>query len=131
LPNQGGPVEDTPFGRYRLVELLGHGGVGEVWRALDTRTDRMVAIKVLLPHFAKDSTFEERFRREAHAAARLNNPHVRADATDGVSARAQANRVRLRSAMAVGGLSPYDGEWWHFDGPDADVHRPIINVPVS
>jgi len=69
-------VEDTPFGRYRLVELLGHGGVGEVWRALDTRTDRMVAIKVLLPHFAKDSTFEERFRREAHAAARLNNPHV-------------------------------------------------------
>jgi serine/threonine protein kinase len=69
-------VEGTPFGRYRLVELLGRGGVGEVWRALDTRTDRMVAIKVLLPHFAKDSTFEERFRREAHAAARLNNPHV-------------------------------------------------------
>ena len=58
-------------------------------------------------------------------------PRGRADATDGVSARAQANRVRLRSAMAVGGLSPYDGEWWHFDGPDADVHRPIINVPVS
>ena len=69
-------MEGTPFGRYRLVELLGRGGVGEVWRALDTRTDRMVAIKVLLPHFAKDSTFEERFRREAHAAARLNNPHV-------------------------------------------------------
>jgi serine/threonine-protein kinase len=69
-------VEDTPFGRYRLVELLGRGGVGEVWRALDTGTDRMVAIKVLLPHFAKDATFEERFRREAHAAARLNNPHV-------------------------------------------------------
>jgi D-alanyl-D-alanine dipeptidase len=33
--------------------------------------------------------------------------------------------------MAAGELSPYDGEWWHFDAPDADVHRPIINVPVS
>ena len=58
-------------------------------------------------------------------------PRGRADATDGVSAQAQANRARLRSAMAAGGLSPYDGEWWHFDGPDADVHRPIINVPVN
>jgi zinc D-Ala-D-Ala dipeptidase len=58
-------------------------------------------------------------------------PRGRADATDGVSAQAQANRTRLRSAMAAGGLSPYDGEWWHFDGPGADVHRPIINVPVN
>jgi serine/threonine-protein kinase len=69
-------VEGKPFGRYRLIELLGRGGMGEVWRAVDTRTDRMVAIKVLPAHLAKDATFEERFRREAHAAARLNNPHV-------------------------------------------------------
>jgi D-alanyl-D-alanine dipeptidase len=58
-------------------------------------------------------------------------PRGRADATDGVSAEAQANRARLRAAMAVGGLSGYDGEWWHFNGPDADVHRPIINIPVN
>src|SRR6202023_830334 len=69
-------VEGTPFGRYRLIELLGRGGMGEVWRAHDTRTDRVVAVKVLPAHFAQDSTFEQRFRREAHAAARLNNPHV-------------------------------------------------------
>jgi serine/threonine protein kinase len=70
------PVEGTPFGRYQLIELLGRGGMGEVWRAHDTAIDRVVALKMLLPHFAKDPDFEQRFRREARAAARLNNPHV-------------------------------------------------------
>ena len=69
-------MEGTAFGRYRLVELLGRGGIGEVWRAHDTATDRVVAVKVLPPHLAQDSGFSERFRREAHAAARLNDPHV-------------------------------------------------------
>jgi len=66
----------TPFGRYRLIELLGRGGMGEVWRAHDTAIDRMVAIKMLLPQFAEDTTFKQRFRREARAAARLDDPHV-------------------------------------------------------
>ena len=52
-------------------------------------------------------------------------------ATDGVSAAAQANRARLRTAMAAGGLAVYSGEWWHFDGPGAGVQRPIIDVPVD
>ncbi len=69
-------MQGTPFGRYRLVELLGRGGMGEVWRAHDTVIDRTVAIKTLLPHFAQDKTFEQRFRREARAAARLEDPHV-------------------------------------------------------
>ena len=69
-------MEGTPFGRYRLIELLGRGGMGEVWKAFDTRTDRIVAVKVLPAHFADDPAFEQRFRREAHAAARLNNPHI-------------------------------------------------------
>ena len=70
------PVEGTPFGRCRLIELLGRGGMGEVWRAYDTVTDRVVAIKVLHAHMSDDEEFQRRFRREAHAAARLNTPHV-------------------------------------------------------
>ena len=69
-------MDGTPFGRYRLVELLGAGGMGEVWRAHDTETDRVVAIKVLPSYLSADQEFQQRFRREAHAAASLNNPHV-------------------------------------------------------
>src|ERR1044072_4905393 len=66
----------TVSGLYGLVEVLGRGGMGEVWRAYDTDTDRVVALKVLPSQLAQDPAFSARFRREAHAAARLNNPHV-------------------------------------------------------
>ena len=72
----GGLVEGTPFGRYRLIESLGRGGMGEVWRAFDTDTDRVVALKVLPANLANDPQFERRFRREAFAAAGLAEPHV-------------------------------------------------------
>jgi serine/threonine-protein kinase len=50
--------------------------MGEVWRAHDTATNRIVAIKLLPPQLAADETFVQRFRREAEAAAQLNNPHI-------------------------------------------------------
>lgn len=68
--------DGTPFGRYRLIALLGRGGMGEVWRAHDTDTDRTVALKLLPANLSADDDFQRRFRREAHAAARLNSPHV-------------------------------------------------------
>jgi serine/threonine protein kinase len=69
-------VEGTPFGRYRLLELIGRGGMGEVWRAFDTVTERVVAIKVLPAQYINDEIFQQRFRREARSAAGLNDPHV-------------------------------------------------------
>jgi D-alanyl-D-alanine dipeptidase len=57
--------------------------------------------------------------------------HALAYATNGVTAQQQANRERLRDAMTAGGLTVYSGEWWHFDGPGADVPRPILDVPVN
>ncbi len=69
-------MDGESFGRYRLQELLGRGGMGEVWRAYDTATNRVVALKLLPAHLADDDTFVRRFRREAEAAAQLNNAHV-------------------------------------------------------
>ena len=64
------------FGPYRIESLIARGGMGEVHRAYDTRHDRVVALKLLSPDFAADHEFQERFRREAHAVARLREPHV-------------------------------------------------------
>jgi predicted Ser/Thr protein kinase len=69
-------VNGTPFGPYRLQALIGQGGMGEVYRAFDTRTDRIVALKVLPHHMARDAVFQNRFRRESQAVAGLNDPHV-------------------------------------------------------
>ena len=63
-------------GRYRLEARIGSGGMAEVHRGFDTTLNRTVAVKVLLPQFARDAGFVERFRREAQAAARLNQPNI-------------------------------------------------------
>ncbi len=69
-------MEGTRFGQYELLELLGRGGMGEVYRARDTKTDRIIALKVLPIQMARDEVFKERFRREAQAASGVNDPHV-------------------------------------------------------
>ena len=66
----------TRFGPYQLIALLGKGGMGEVYEAFDTVKSRTVALKLLPEEYAKNPGYPERFRREAHAAARLQEPHV-------------------------------------------------------
>ncbi|MFE3446995.1 protein kinase [Nocardia sp. NPDC059180] len=69
-------VDGVAFGRYRLGRIIGEGGMGRVYEAFDTLTDRTVALKVLPEGTANNHEFRERFRREAHAAARLSEPHI-------------------------------------------------------
>jgi tRNA A-37 threonylcarbamoyl transferase component Bud32/class 3 adenylate cyclase len=68
--------ENTMFGTYRLEEKLGEGGMGVVYRALDTQLDRTVAIKTLLSSTLGDAEVLERFVREAKAASRLQHPAI-------------------------------------------------------
>ena len=66
----------TRLGAYEIAALIGAGGMGEVYRARDTRLDRTVAIKVLPASLAADAQLSERFDREARAISSLNHPHI-------------------------------------------------------
>jgi Tol biopolymer transport system component/predicted Ser/Thr protein kinase len=64
------------LGPYEILSSIGAGGMGEVYRARDTRLDRIVAVKVLPTHLADRSELRERFEREARTIASLNHPHI-------------------------------------------------------
>jgi Tol biopolymer transport system component len=66
----------TRLGPYEILSAIGAGGMGEVYRARDTRLDRIVAVKVLPTHLADRSELRERFEREARTIAGLNHPHI-------------------------------------------------------
>ena len=66
----------TRLGPYEVLTPLGAGGMGEVYRARDTRLDRIVAIKILPSHLSDNSTLRQRFEQEAKAISRLNHPHI-------------------------------------------------------
>jgi eukaryotic-like serine/threonine-protein kinase len=66
----------TRFGPYEILGPLGAGGMGEVYRARDTRLDRIVAFKILAPDLAAEPRHRERFRRETRAISSLSHPHI-------------------------------------------------------
>src|SRR5438270_6267808 len=66
----------TPLGPYEVRELLGKGGMGEVYRARDRRLDRDVAVKVISDAIAHDAGARARFEREAKAIAALTHPNI-------------------------------------------------------
>jgi serine/threonine protein kinase len=75
-PTPHAPAPGDTVGPYRLEAELGHGGMGRVFRARDTRLGRIVAIKFIRPEFAANETFRKRFLREARTVSSLNHPNV-------------------------------------------------------
>ena len=80
----------TKLGPYEILSPLGAGGMGEVYRARDTRLDRTVAIKVLPTHLSSNSEAKQRFDREAAAISSLNHP---------TSARCTTSAIRTASTI--------------------------------
>ncbi|QIX25415.1 protein kinase [Nocardioides sp. JQ2195] len=78
------PAPGTRFGRYRIDERIGMGGMGVVFRATDTHLNRTVALKVMAGRLTGDDAFTQRFEREADIMARLDSPHVIAILDHGV-----------------------------------------------
>ncbi len=69
-------VSGARLGPYEISGPLGAGGMGEVYKARDTRLERSVAIKILPAEFAGNSMFKLRFEREAKTISQLNHPHI-------------------------------------------------------
>jgi serine/threonine-protein kinase len=74
--NPGERLIPERVSRYRILEEIGSGGMGVVYRARDERLDREVAVKILRPLAAHDETARKRFRQEATALSRLSHPHI-------------------------------------------------------
>ena len=75
-PPAPGRFVSRVFGVYEIKALIATGGMGEIYRGLDTRLQRTVAIKTLPAHMSHDPAWRERFRREAQSVSRLNHPHI-------------------------------------------------------
>jgi len=69
-------ISGTKLGPYEIPITLGTGGMGEVYRALDTRLARTVAVKVLASHLSSSPELKQRMEREARAISSLNHPHI-------------------------------------------------------
>src|SRR6266849_4688379 len=69
-------ASSTKLGPYEIQSPLGAGGMGEVYRARDTRLDRTVAVKILPTHLSDNPEFKQRFEREARTISSLNHPHI-------------------------------------------------------
>jgi predicted Ser/Thr protein kinase len=134
------PADLAPrFPQLEILELLGQGGMGAVYKARQARLDRLVALKILPPEVAADPAFAERFVREARALARLSHPHIVAvhdfgeagglfyflmEYVDGVNLRQllQAGRLEPREALAI---VPQLCEALQYAHEEGIVHRDI------
>ena len=107
------PLIGASLKHYRIVERIGDGGMGVVYRAHDTHLDRTVAIKVLRPEAVEDAERKWRFVREAKAASALNHPHI----------------VTIHDIDADAGMDFLVME--HVDGPSLDALNPPSGMTVD
>lgn len=129
------------FPQLEILELLGKGGMGAVYKARQPGLDRLVAVKILPPEISRDPAFAERFQREARALARLSHPHIVAVYDFGVVAQAGlcyivmefVDGANLRQAIRTGKLTsaealaivPQICEALQFAHDEGIVHRDI------
>ncbi len=144
-PKRGGFVPPEPselaphFPQLEISELLGHGGMGVVYKAKQTKLDRYVALKIVKPESASDPAFAERFNREARTLARLNHPHIVAvhdfgeagglyyfimEYVDGTDLRQLLEGQRLQPEQAFA-VIPQICEALQFAHDEGIVHRDI------
>ena len=71
-----GLAPGSRLGIYEIVDPIGRGSMGQIFKAVDSRLDRTVALKVLAPDLAPDPSSRSRFQREARTIASLNHPHI-------------------------------------------------------
>jgi eukaryotic-like serine/threonine-protein kinase len=105
-------VAGSRLGPYEIVAPLGAGGMGEVYRARDTRLDRTVAIKVLSAQLASDPQFQQRFDREARAISALDHPHICSlyDVGKEIPSTASGNSTSTAEPMAFLVMQYLEGE---------------------
>lgn len=130
----------THLPRIEILEFLGRGGMGVVYKARQKQLDRIVALKVLAPEFAQDPAFSERFSREAKALAKLSHPHIVAVHDFGVTESGQyyfvmefVEGTNLREVIRAKKLSPSEAlamvpqicEALQFAHEEGIVHRDI------
>jgi predicted Ser/Thr protein kinase len=134
------PAElQSAFPHLEILELLGKGGMGAVYKARQTGLDRLVAVKILPPEVSQDSAFAERFTREARALAMLNHPNIVGiydsgtaggyyyfvmEYLDGVNLRQAMRSGELKSAEALK-IVPQICEALQFAHDEGIVHRDI------
>jgi tRNA A-37 threonylcarbamoyl transferase component Bud32 len=127
------------FPQLEILELLGQGGMGAVYKARQPKLDRLVAVKILPPEWDKDPAFAERFAREAKALARLTHPHIVAvhdfgetdglyylimEYVDGANLRHVLQEGRLKPSEALG-IVPQICDALQYAHEEGVVHRDI------
>lgn len=115
-PGPNDPLEPgSRFGDYEILDLLGVGGMGNVYRAREKMLDRLVALKTLSPELGYEPSFVERFLKEARAVARLNHPNIVQVFAFGAVEGVYYLAMELLEGLSLGHYLRANGRWKEYD----------------